>query len=67
MLCQQEEEPNEEEIFQVTTSLKKLAIISSCHNMGQWNIWDSVFHDIQDAKENIHRTLPEEVANACRL
>ena len=58
----QEEEPNEEETYQVITSLKKVSIFSACHNLGQWNIWDSIFQDINDAKEKTGKTLPEEVS-----
>lgn len=57
----QEEEPNEEETYQVITSLKKVSIFSASHNLGHWNIWDSIFQDIYDAKEKVRKTLPEEV------
>lgn len=60
-----EEEPNEEETYQVITSLKKVSIFSACHNLGKWNIWASIFQDINDAKENTGKTLPGEAIKYC--
>lgn len=64
-LIEGEEEPNEEETFQVITSLKKVSIFSACHNLGQWGIWGSIFQDVNDAKEKTHKTLPEEAIKYC--
>lgn len=44
----------------VVNSLKKVAIFCSCHNLGSWNIWSSLFKDVAEAKDG-NRTLPEEV------
>lgn len=44
----------------VVNSLKKVAIFYSCHNLGSWNIWSSLFKDVVEAKDG-NRTLPEEV------
>ena len=35
------EEPNEDEIFGLVSSLKKVECFINCHNMGQWDIWES--------------------------
>ncbi|XP_043227406.1 cohesin subunit SA-2-like isoform X2 [Amphibalanus amphitrite] len=59
-----EEEPNEDEIFALTSSLKKVAIFSSCHNLGLWNIWDGLFRIVEEAKDG-SSTLPEEATRHC--
>lgn len=43
------EEPDEDDLFNVTQSLKKVATFYSSHNMNPWEIWDSLFKDIIDA------------------
>ncbi|XP_034940731.1 cohesin subunit SA-2 isoform X2 [Chelonus insularis] len=53
------EQPDEDEIFNVNISLKKVSIFYSCHNLNSWNIWDSLYSDIEDAK-NPNKQFPEE-------
>ncbi|GAB0097039.1 SA [Sergentomyia squamirostris] len=43
-----EEVPDEDEIFNVVSSLKKVSILFSCHNLNQWNLFDSLFRDIDE-------------------
>lgn len=50
-LIEGDEEPDEDEIFNVVQSLKKVSIFYSCHNMNPWGIWDSLYKDIEDAKD----------------
>jgi len=50
-LIEGNEEPDEDEIFNVVQSLKKVSIFYSCHNMNPWGIWDSLYKDIEDAKD----------------
>lgn len=50
-LIEGNEEPDEDEIFNVVQSLRKISIFYSCHNMNPWNIWDSLYKDIEDAKD----------------
>jgi cohesin complex subunit SA-1/2 len=35
------EEPNEDEIFSLVSSLKKVECFINCHNMDQENVWES--------------------------
>ena len=35
------EEPNEDEMFNLVSSLKKVDCFINCHNMGTWDIWES--------------------------
>jgi cohesin complex subunit SA-1/2 len=37
-----EEEPDDDERFALTSSLKKVSIFYNCHDMGKWNIWDGL-------------------------
>ena len=37
------EEPNEDEMFKLVSSVKKVEVFSNCHNMNAWNIWESLF------------------------
>lgn len=53
------EVPDEDEIFNVVQSLKKVSIFFSCHNMNHCGIWDSLYKDIEDAKD-ITRNFPDE-------
>ncbi|XP_020708068.2 cohesin subunit SA-1 isoform X2 [Athalia rosae] len=63
-LIQGDEVPNEDETFDVVQSLKKVSIFYSCHNMNPWGIWDSLFKDIEDAKDPA-RCLPHEAVKYC--
>lgn len=58
------EEPDEDEIFNVTNSLMKVSIFYTCHNMNKWDIWDFVFKDIEDAKDP-ERKLTDEAIKYC--
>lgn len=58
------ETPDEDETFNVVYSLKKVATFYNCHNLGNWGIWDSIFKDINDAKDG-NKTLPEEAVRYC--
>ncbi|KAK0092308.1 hypothetical protein PV326_001714 [Microctonus aethiopoides] len=51
--------PDEDEIFNVVQSLKKVSISYRCHNLNSWNIWDSLYRDIEDAKDP-SKGFPEE-------
>lgn len=51
-LIEGDEVPNEDETFDTVQSLKKVSIFYSCHNMNPWAIWDSLFKDIEDAKDS---------------
>lgn len=43
-----EEVPDEDEIHQVCISLKKVSILYSCHNLNPWNLFTSLFQDIEE-------------------
>jgi cohesin complex subunit SA-1/2 len=61
---EQDEEPNEDEIFALLSSLKKVAIFWSSHNLGPWNLWDQLFIAIRDAKDG-SRAMPTEAIKYC--
>lgn len=48
-------------MFALVSSLKKVAIFWSCHNLGPWNLWEPLFNAVREAKDG-SRTMPPEVA-----
>lgn len=62
-----EEIPNEDEIFNVIVSLKKVSILYSCHNLNPWNIFDSLYEDLDDCQSPAMegKTLPNEALVYC--
>lgn len=61
----QGEEPDDDETFQVITTMKKIAIFYACHNLGHWNIWLVVFNDFRNAVSG-QKYLPDEVRRATK-
>lgn len=51
-----EETPNADETFNVVSSLKKVSLFYACHNLNQWNLWNTLFQDVKDTES----TLPPE-------
>ena len=47
-----EETPNADETFNVVSSLKKVSLFYACHNLNQWNLWDSLFQDVEVCTQN---------------
>lgn len=62
-----EELPNEDEIYTIIISLKVVSILYSCHNLNPWNLFDSLYQDIEESqsKENPGRGLPNEALVYC--
>lgn len=62
-----EELPNEDEIYNVTISLKVISILYASHNLNPWNLFESIFQDAEEcqSKENTGRTLPNEALIYC--
>lgn len=63
-----EENPDEDEIYNVVISLKKIAILYSCHNLNHWNLFDSLFQDIDDCQSgqmDPDKTLTNEALTYC--
>ncbi|KAF7278077.1 stromal antigen isoform X2 [Rhynchophorus ferrugineus] len=56
-----EETPNADEIFNVVSSLKKVSMFYACHNMNQWDLWETLFQDFKD----IESKLPPEALKYC--
>ena len=50
-LLQGKEEPNEDEMFNLVSSLKKVEYFYNPHNMSQWRIWDTMFDILLKLKE----------------
>ncbi|XP_032681391.1 cohesin subunit SA-2-like isoform X2 [Odontomachus brunneus] len=63
-LIERNEVPDEDETFNVIQSLKKVSIFYSYNNMNQWNIWDSLYKNIEDAK-NPSKCLPFDATKYC--
>ena len=61
-----EEEPDEDETFALVSSIKKVSIFYSCHNMGPCNIWDSIYKNITFNVESTKK-LPDEVTLLIRM
>lgn len=67
-LIEGEETPDEDEIYNVVISLKKVSILYSCHNLNQWNLFDSLFKDIEDLQTSAlqpEKSLPDEALVYC--
>jgi cohesin complex subunit SA-1/2 len=62
--CCQEEEPDEDETFNLVQSLKKVSIFYACHNMGAWRIYELLFECIQKAKDG-NKMYPDEAVKYC--
>lgn len=58
-----EEVPNEDEIFNIIVSLKKVSILYSCHNLNPWGIFDSLYEDLEECQLRTAegKALPNEV------
>lgn len=53
------DEPDEDEIFALTSSLKKVAAFCSCHNLGSWNLWEHLLDWLRQASQD--KNVPEEL------
>ncbi|XP_055376196.1 cohesin subunit SA-2 [Condylostylus longicornis] len=62
-----EELPNEDEIYTIIISLKNVSILYSCHNLNPWNLFDSIYQDIDESqmRNNTERGLPNEALVYC--
>ncbi|KAM7358049.1 stromal antigen [Cochliomyia hominivorax] len=62
-----EELPNEDETYNVINSLKVVSILYSSHNLNPWNLFDSIYLDVDEcqSKENPERNLPNEALVYC--
>jgi cohesin complex subunit SA-1/2 len=45
-----EEIPDDDETYNVEISLKRVAILYSCHNLNQWGLFESLYKDIEDCQ-----------------
>lgn len=67
-LIEGEETPDEDEIYNVVISLKKVSILYSCHNLNQWSLFDTLFKDIEDLQTGAlppEKSLPDEALLHC--
>lgn len=62
-----EETPNEDDIYNITIALKVLSILYSSHNLNSWDLFKSLFRDVEEAqcKDNVERCLPNEALAYC--
>lgn len=60
-----EETPDDDEIYNVIISLRKVSILYSCHNLNPCGLFDSLFQDIDECQSGTigDRGLPHEVYN----
>ncbi|XP_066254838.1 cohesin subunit SA-1 [Euwallacea similis] len=56
-----EETPNADEIFNVVSSLKKVSMFYACHNLNQWDLWETQFQDFKDVESKV----PPEALKYC--
>lgn len=58
-----EETPDDDEIYNVRISLKKVSILYSCHNLNSWNLFSSLFQDIEEylGENSKDKCIPAEV------
>lgn len=42
-----EETPNDDELFNVISSLKKVSMFFACHNLNTWSLWNTLFQDVK--------------------
>lgn len=66
-LIEGEEIPDEEEKYNVVISLKRVAILFAAHDINAWNLFPSMFQDIEDSQGNYSpdRQFPEEALCYC--
>lgn len=60
-LIQAGEEVDEDEVYAVTSAMKKVSIFYSCHNLGPWGIWDGIFEFWVKGSVQGEKVLSEEV------
>lgn len=62
-----EEQPNEDEIYNVRIHLKKVSILFSCHNLNHWNLFNSLFMDIEEylSETSREKCIPTEALIYC--
>lgn len=58
-----EETPDDDEMYNVNISLRKVSILFSCHNLNPCGLFDSLFQDIEDCQTGGlgEQGLPNEV------
>ncbi|XP_076331165.1 cohesin subunit SA-1-like isoform X2 [Tachypleus tridentatus] len=54
------EEVDEDEIFTITSALKKVSTFYSCHNLGPWGIWEGVYDFWVKGALQEDKDLPEQ-------
>ncbi|EFX88480.1 putative stromalin antigen protein, SA-D [Daphnia pulex] len=52
---------DEDQVFALVSSLEKVAIFSSSHNLGPWNLWDPLFNAVREANDPSHSMPPEAI------
>ena len=66
-----DEEPDQDELFALVSSLKKVSIFYNCHDMGSWNIWPGLLEIVARARDTLTEkqplTIPEEAVKYCLL
>lgn len=64
MIAANDDVPNEDEIFNIESTLKKIHIFYSSHDLGRWELWDLLFKDVQECARNDTK-LPERAMKNC--
>ncbi|EEB15722.1 Cohesin subunit SA-1, putative [Pediculus humanus corporis] len=64
LIAAHDDVPNDDEIFNIESSLKKIEIFYSCHDLGKWELWDMLYKDVVDCSKN-EMKLPERAMKSC--
>ena len=66
-----DEEPDQDELFALVSSLKKVSIFYNCHDMGSWDIWPGLLDIVVKSKDCLQErtalSIPEEAVKYCLL
>ncbi|RUS69912.1 hypothetical protein EGW08_022327, partial [Elysia chlorotica] len=52
--------PDDDEIFALLTSLKRIYAFYSCHDLANWEVWDDIFLVVKSARDN-QVPIPEDI------
>jgi len=66
-----DEEPDQDEVYALVSSLKKVSIFYNCHDMGHWNIWSGLLDIVIKSRDCLLDKqplwVPEEAVKYCLL
>lgn len=57
-------EADEDDLYNINMSLRKISVFSGCHSFDKWDVWEKLFRIIRTTVENIGAYPPESVKHA---